>query len=87
MASHRLRLDVLVPRNGAVRHARLTAERQPLVYHEFGILGRPPNTDRRALINTPVNVVRRQCVWVIHWSHPKLVVTLEPEGSYGHPAI
>ncbi len=56
-----------------------------LDYRDSGMAGTPENEDLRAFINAPAEQVVPQLVGIIRRLRPKVVLTFEPNGGYGHP--
>jgi LmbE family N-acetylglucosaminyl deacetylase len=56
-----------------------------LDYRDSGMAGTPENEDPRAFVNAPAEKVVPQLVGIIRRLQPKVIVTFEPNGGYGHP--
>ncbi|MFQ5855142.1 MAG: PIG-L family deacetylase [Anaerolineae bacterium] len=78
---------------GAVREAELrcaaralgVAEVIFLGYRDSGMAGTAENDARRAFVNVPAEAVVPRLVGIIRRLRPRVVVTFEPQGGYGHP--
>jgi LmbE family N-acetylglucosaminyl deacetylase len=77
----------------AVRHRELEASAQILGvdhlellgYHDSGMMGWPANELPDAFWNTPVEVAAARLVELLQRYQPRVVVTYDENGSYGHP--
>ena len=56
-----------------------------LGYRDSGMAGTPENQDPRAFVNAPAEEVVARLVGIIRRLRPRVVVTFEPNGGYGHP--
>ena len=56
-----------------------------LPYRDSGMSGTPQNNDRRSLHQQPVEAVSAQIVAIMRELRPRVVLTWDPDGGYGHP--
>jgi N-acetyl-1-D-myo-inositol-2-amino-2-deoxy-alpha-D-glucopyranoside deacetylase len=70
-------------RNAA--HALGVADLHFLDYRDSGMAGTADNNDPRAFVNAPADIVVGQLVQIIRQVQPRVVITFDPHGGYGHP--
>lgn len=56
-----------------------------LDYRDSGMAGTPDNGDPRAYMNAPAGEVVGKLVGIIRQVRPQVIITCDPNGTYGHP--